>query len=87
MRRGPNIGTPPSNTPMPAELKAKVAIKVGDKITTDHIAPSGTANKYRSNIPKYSTFIFRNVDEKFPERCAAIKLPLTHVSIYANMVN
>jgi len=73
VRRGPNIGTPPSNTPMPAELKAKVAIKVGDKITTDHIAPSGTVNKYRSNIPKYSTFIFKNVDEKFPERCAAIK--------------
>ena len=73
VKRGPNIGTPPSNTPMPAELKARVAIKVGDKITTDHIAPSGTVNKYRSNIPKYSTFIFRNVDEKFPERCAAIK--------------
>jgi aconitate hydratase len=71
VRRGPNIGTPPSNTPMPAELKARVAIKVGDKITTDHIAPSGTVNKYRSNIPKYSTFIFRDVDPKFAEKCAA----------------
>jgi aconitate hydratase len=73
VRRGPNIGTPPTNTPMPIELKARVAIKVGDKITTDHIAPSGTVNKYRPNIPKYSTFIFRDVDAKFPEKCAANK--------------
>jgi aconitate hydratase len=71
VRRGPNIGTPPVNTPMPAELKARVAVKVGDKITTDHIAPSGTVNKYRSNIPKYSTFIFRDVEPRFAEKCAA----------------
>ncbi len=71
VRRGPNIGTPPTNTPMPAELKARVAVKVGDKITTDHIAPSGTVNKYRSNIPKYSTFIFRDVEPRFAEKCAA----------------
>jgi aconitate hydratase len=56
---------------MPAELKARVAVKVGDKITTDHIAPSGTVNKYRSNIPKYSTFIFRDVEPRFAEKCAA----------------
>jgi aconitate hydratase len=73
VRRGPNIGTPPTNTPMPAELKARVAIKVGDKITTDHIAPSGTVNKYRSNIPKYSTFIFRDVEPRFAEKCAATR--------------
>ena len=71
VRRGPNIGAPPVNTPMPAELKARVAVKVGDKITTDHIAPSGTVNKYRSNIPKYSTFIFRDVEPRFAEKCAA----------------
>ncbi|HSR09950.1 MAG TPA: aconitate hydratase, partial [Thermodesulfobacteriota bacterium] len=71
VRRGPNIGTPPTNTPMPEELKAGVAVKVGDKITTDHIAPSGTVNKYRSNIPKYSTYIFRDVEPKFAEKCAA----------------
>jgi aconitate hydratase len=44
---------------------------VGDKVTTDHIAPSGTVNKYRSNIPKYSTYIFRDVEPRFAEKCAA----------------
>jgi aconitate hydratase len=71
VRRGPNIGTPPVNTPMPTELKARVAIKVGDKITTDHIAPAGSVNKYRSNIPKYSVYVFRDVDPRFAEKCAA----------------
>ncbi len=71
VRRGPNIGTPPTNTPMPAELKAKVAIKVGDKVTTDHIAPAGSINKYRSNIPKYSVYVFRDVEPRFAEKCAA----------------
>lgn len=71
VRRGPNIGTPPANTPMPAELKARVAIKVGDKVTTDHIAPAGSVNKYRSNIPKYSTYIFRDLEPRFPQKCAA----------------
>jgi len=71
VRRGPNIGTPPANTPMPAELRAKVAIKVGDKITTDHIAPAGSVNKYRSNIPKYSTYVFRDLEPRFAQKCAA----------------
>jgi len=35
-----------------------VAIKVGDKITTDHIMPAGSRLKYRSNIPKYAEFVF-----------------------------
>jgi aconitate hydratase len=56
---------------MPAELRAKVAIKVGDKITTDHIAPAGSVNKYRSNIPKYSTYVFRDLEPRFAQKCAA----------------
>jgi len=71
VRRGPNIGTPPANTPMPAELKARVAIKVGDKVTTDHISPAGSVIKYRSNIPKYSTYIFRDLEPRFAQKCAA----------------
>ncbi|MBP2667723.1 MAG: aconitate hydratase, partial [Firmicutes bacterium] len=39
--RGPNIGEPPKNTVMPEKLQARVSIKVGDKITTDHIMPAG----------------------------------------------
>jgi len=67
--RGPNIGTPPRLTPLPRELRAGVAIKVGDKVTTDHIIPTGPVSRYRSNIPKSSDFIFVNVDPLFVQRC------------------
>lgn len=67
--RGPNIGEPPKNTAMPETLKAKVAIKVGDKITTDHIMPAGPFLKYRSNVPKYSGYVFYYIDSSFPNKC------------------
>jgi aconitate hydratase len=67
--RGPNISEPPHHTPMPEDLRAGVAIKVGDKITTDHIIPTGPVSRYRSNIPKSSDFIFCKVDPRFAERC------------------
>ena len=66
--RGPNIGEPPSNTPMPANISGIVTIKVGDKITTDHIIPAGSRMKYRSNVPKYSEFVFEIVDDTFYKR-------------------
>lgn len=69
--RGPNIGDPPYNTPLPGTLKGKVTLKVGDDITTDHILPGGSLMKYRSNIAKYSNYVFRDVDGDFPERCRA----------------
>jgi aconitate hydratase len=66
------IGTPPFNTPMPAELRSEVAIKVGAKINTDDIIPGGEAMNYRANIPKSCEFIFRFVDKAFPDNCKAI---------------
>jgi aconitate hydratase len=66
--RGPNIGDPPSNPPMPADISGVVTIKVGDKITTDHIIPAGSRMKYRSNVPKYSEFVFEIVDDTFYRR-------------------
>lgn len=71
--RGPNIGEPPKNTPMPEKLTAKVAIKVGDKITTDHIMPAGAYLKYRSNVPKYSSYVFYHIDPEFAPKCATNK--------------
>jgi aconitate hydratase len=71
--RGPNIGTPPKNDAFPADLAAEVAIKVGDKITTDHIIPAGARMKYRSNVPKYSEFVFETVDAQFHVRCKEIR--------------
>jgi aconitate hydratase len=66
--RGPNIGAPPANSPLPDIIEALATIKVGDKITTDHIIPAGARMKYRSNIPKYSEFVFENIDADFAKR-------------------
>lgn len=71
--RGPNIGAPPENTALPETIHAQVTIKVGDKITTDHIIPAGARMKYRSNIPKYSEFVFENVDPHFADNAQKIK--------------
>ena len=71
--RGPNIGEPPRNTPMPGNLSAKVAIKVGDKITTDHIMPAGSYLKYRSNVPKYANYVFYHMDPEFATKCRTNK--------------
>jgi aconitate hydratase len=71
--RGPNIGPPPKNSALPEIIQAQVTIKVGDKITTDHIIPAGARMKYRSNIPKYSEFVFENVDAGFARRAQKIK--------------
>jgi len=66
--RGPNIGAPPRTEPLPDRLEKKVLLKVGDKITTDHIMPAGQYLKYRSNIPKYAEVVFIGVDPEFSKR-------------------
>jgi len=66
--RGPNIGDPPSNEACPDVIDGSVAIKVGDKITTDHIMPAGSRLKYRSNIQKYAEFVFEREDPEFSKR-------------------
>jgi aconitate hydratase len=71
--RGPNIGNPPVSTPLPQNIDGMVTIKVGDKTTTDHIIPAGDKMKYRSNVPKYSEFLFEVVDPTFYERAKAIQ--------------
>ena len=66
--RGPNIVPPEPNVPLPQNLEGEVTIKVGDKITTDHIMPAGQRLKYRSNVPKYAEFVFEPVDPDFSSR-------------------
>jgi aconitate hydratase len=66
---GPNIKPPPRNTQVPNCLKAIVTIKLGDKITTDHIIPAGSVSRYRSNIPKSSEFVFTNIKADFLPKC------------------
>jgi aconitate hydratase len=58
---------------MPESISGEVTIKVGDKITTDHIIPAGSKMKYRSNVPKYSEFVFEIVDPSFYERATKIR--------------
>jgi aconitate hydratase len=83
--RGPNIGAPPANTPLPGTLSGQVTMKVGDKITTDHIIPAGARMKYRSNIPKYSEFVFENVDASFAKRAMTQKVAGRHNIIVAGL--
>ena len=71
IRRGPNIGQPPAGQPLPAVLDGVATIKVGDKITTDHIMPAGARLKYRSNIPQYARYVFEGVDPGFYARAVA----------------
>ena len=69
VERGPNIKPIPKGKAPDASLSAKVILKVGDNITTDHIMPAGTKIlPYRSNVPKLSEFCFTVCDPDFPER-------------------
>ena len=75
--RKPTIGEPPSNGPLPENLDGIAVIKVGDKITTDHIMPAGVHLKLRSNIPAYSKVVFECFTQpgkpSFAERAAAVR--------------
>jgi len=83
--RGPNIGNPPQNEPLPEHLHGEVTIKVGDKITTDHIMPAGARMKYRSNIRRYSDFVFEGLDPTFPERAKKIRDNGNHNFVVAGL--
>jgi aconitate hydratase len=78
VRRGPNIGKPPESVPLPQTIKGEVSLKVGDKITTDHIMPAGARLKYRSNIGKYADFVFEGVDPSFSKRALENKAKGVH---------
>jgi len=75
--RGSTIVKPPAGQPLPDSLDAQVAIKVGDKITTDHIMPAGALLKYRSNVPQYAKYVFNCFNEEgaktFADRALELK--------------
>ncbi|NLF19061.1 MAG: aconitate hydratase [Lentisphaerae bacterium] len=75
--RKETIGEPPRCAALPAALEGTVLLKVGDKITTDHIMPAGAYLKYRSNIPRYAQVVFECFNEEgkptFAERAAALR--------------
>ncbi len=71
--RGPNIAPVPRGVALAKDLVATAAIKVGDKITTDHIMPAGARLKFRSNVPVYAKYVFEPCDSTFHDRCLANK--------------
>ncbi|MCQ2770847.1 MAG: aconitase family protein, partial [Clostridia bacterium] len=72
VERGPNIKPIPVGKIPDKDLTCKVALKVGDNITTDHIMPAGAKIlPYRSNVPKLSEFCFTVCDPEFPARAKA----------------
>src|SRR5215472_4044928 len=70
--RGPNIKEVPRGRPVESALRASVLIKLGDKVSTDDISPSGTAALvFRSNVPAIAEFTFKNTDADFVARARA----------------
>lgn len=67
--KGPSIGILPDLDPMPDDLRAQVAIKVGDNISTDEILPAGArALPFRSDIARLAGFTFSQVDDGYVQR-------------------
>ena len=65
--RGPNIKPFPATVPLAESIEAKVLLKVGDNITTDHIMPAGAKIlPLRSNIPAISSIALSGATRNFP---------------------
>ncbi len=75
--RKETIGEPPHATPVPDTLDGQIVIKVGDRITTDHIMPAGANLKFRSNIPRYAQVVFDCFNQPgqptFAQKCIALR--------------
>ena len=71
--RGPNIREIPLGDPLPDSLTATVAIRLGDNVSTDDIAPSGAKNvANRANIEEVSKSTFERIDPDFWKRALAL---------------
>jgi aconitate hydratase len=70
---------------LPEILRGEATIKVGDKITTDHIMPAGARLKFRSNIKAYSAYVFEGVDPGFAARAAEARDSGRHNVIVAGL--
>jgi aconitate hydratase len=79
--RGSTIVVPQSPAKLPDNLRGKVLLKCGDKITTDHIMPAGALLKYRSNVPEYSKYVFNSFNEQGKETFAQKAVELRNKGI------
>ncbi len=72
--RGPGIKPLPEQYPLLENIEAKVIIKLGDNISTDHILPAGSKIlPFRSDIPKISEFTFSSIDPDFHKKAKEAK--------------
>ncbi len=72
--KGPNIVSLPTIEKLPDAFSIPVLLKVGDNVSTDEISPAGAkVLPFRSNIPKISEFVYRNVDDTYTTRANKIK--------------
>ena len=70
--KGANIREVPVGRPPGDEIAGPVLIKLGDKVSTDDISPSGSqVLVFRSNMPAIAEFTFRNLDPEFVARAKA----------------
>jgi aconitate hydratase len=70
--KGPNIREVPVGRPPDGDIAGPVLIKLGDKVSTDDISPSGSqVLVFRSNMPAIAEFTFRNADPEFVARAKA----------------
>jgi aconitate hydratase len=70
--KGSNIREVPVGRPPGDEIAGPVLLKLGDKVSTDDISPSGSqVLVFRSNMPAIAEFTFRNVDPEFVARAKA----------------
>lgn len=85
--RKPTLGNPPLNSVLPKNINGKILIKVGSKITTDHIMPAGKHLKLRSNIPAYSKVVFecfnKDGEPTFAQKAETVKKSGAHGIIVA----
>ncbi|AWV91434.1 aconitate hydratase [Bradymonas sediminis] len=67
--KGPNIHSLPEFDPLPDQLTAPVALKMGDGVSTDEILRAGAeVLPFRSNIPAISRFTFDVLDPEYYNR-------------------
>jgi len=67
--RGDSIVAPPRGRPVPDVIEGRVAIVVGDDISTGDMAPDGAIGmSFWSNIAECATWMFLRQDPEFPER-------------------
>lgn len=80
--KAPSIGSLPDLDPLPDEIRAPVAVTVGDNVSTDEILPAGArALPYRSNIAQIAEFAFDQIDETYPQRAKETRLGAGHAIV------